>query len=268
VTRTKQINATISAIRLWIALALHFLYLAAPSPAQSRLVGWWKFDEGSGATAYDDSRLGHHGALHGGCSFTKDGLRGGAIDFACLDGYISVSHSSNLEPATGTIQVWVKPALLQNADILFKTSNVLQQTGAMGTYGGVYGLQIKADGGAVAYVLNDDPATPGAPWRFAYAPAGSIQAAKWHHLAMRWDGTRLSIFVDGLLKGQAPYKAIPGIGLSYGGASEFVIGQGTYSSDQAAHEFLGKLDELRFYNYARTNEQISSDWHQRATNMP
>jgi hypothetical protein len=244
-----------------------FLWLAPAIPAADSLVGWWTFNEGHGTDAYDKSRMGNHGKLQGGCSFTQHGLSGSAIDFTCLDGQVAVNHNPMLEPHTGTIQAWLRIPMRQNSDVLVKTSNIRHRTGYYdGVYQGVYGLQIQADGSAKAYVLNDDPTTPGAPWRAASAPPGSITVSKWHHLVLRWDGARVAIFVDGDLKAHTPYDPIPGTGLSYGGHSGLVMGQGTRWGDSASHELLGTLDNVRFYNYARSNTHILNDYHQRGSN--
>ena len=264
----RRIAAWLRAAVTTVVFSMLLWQLPAASGANT-LVGWWPFDEGSGITAFDKSGFGNTGTLHGGCSYTRDALVGTALMVSCLDGSVSVNHSKSLEPETGTLQAWIKLPMLQDSDIAVKTSNVLIRTMlSNGTYHGVYGLRITANGGAGAYVLNDDPATPGAPWRFANAPAGSIQAGKWHHLVLRWDGRSVAIFVNGVLKAQTAYLAVPGFGLSYGGISSLVFAQGTKWADNARHEFLGQIEDVRFYNYARSSAQIATDWQQRAQNQP
>ena len=55
--------------------------------------GFWLFNEGSGDTVYDLSGGGHHGTLHGGCSWEEGGLK--------LDGtsgtYVEVPHWDGLD---------------------------------------------------------------------------------------------------------------------------------------------------------------------------
>jgi len=45
--------------------------------ADSRLVGWWKLDEGAGGTAADASGYGNHGTLVGGCQWVSGHYGGG-----------------------------------------------------------------------------------------------------------------------------------------------------------------------------------------------
>ena len=54
------------------------------------LVGWWKFDQGSGTVAYDSSGNGNDGSLTGGPTWAT-GKIGGALSFDGVDDYVEVS---------------------------------------------------------------------------------------------------------------------------------------------------------------------------------
>ena len=45
--------------------------------ADSRLVGWWRLDEGAGGTTADASGYGNHGTLVGGCQWVSGHDGGG-----------------------------------------------------------------------------------------------------------------------------------------------------------------------------------------------
>ncbi|MHC4356229.1 MAG: hypothetical protein ACYS0H_26295, partial [Planctomycetota bacterium] len=47
------------------------------STTRADLVGQWKFDEGSGTTAYDSSGNGYDGTLEGGATWAEGRFRGG-----------------------------------------------------------------------------------------------------------------------------------------------------------------------------------------------
>jgi len=77
---------------------------AAPAPAEqpktagldtdAHLVGWWKFDDASGATAADSSKQGRNGTLQGGLSFDKDsapGRTGKALKFDGKEGFVQIT---------------------------------------------------------------------------------------------------------------------------------------------------------------------------------
>jgi len=54
------------------------------------LVGWWRFDEGSGTVAYDSSGNGHHGNLLNSSTWTN-GKIGGAISLDGTNDYVEIS---------------------------------------------------------------------------------------------------------------------------------------------------------------------------------
>jgi len=99
------------------------------------LVGWWKFDEGSGTTAYDSSGKGNHGQLIGDTQWVADGLIGGALyfndfsDTACRveiptegmsasAGTIALrdSHNRKMGMAPLDAETWYHIALTWNGD--------------------------------------------------------------------------------------------------------------------------------------------------------
>ena len=66
------------------------LSLTLISTANAELVGWWKFDEGSGTTAYDFSGNGNDGTLeNAGAMGWEGGMNGMALRFEG-GGYVSV----------------------------------------------------------------------------------------------------------------------------------------------------------------------------------
>ena len=85
-----------------IALAMSLLMA---SGARADLVGQWKFDEGSGTTAYDSSGNGNDGTLQGGATWT-DGRFGGGIQLDGSSGYVSVP-GFQLTTGTITFVAWV-----------------------------------------------------------------------------------------------------------------------------------------------------------------
>jgi hypothetical protein len=57
--------------------------------ADPSLIAWWRFEEGSGTTAYDSSGNGNDGTLVGGATWTT-GRFGGGIELDGTSGYVSV----------------------------------------------------------------------------------------------------------------------------------------------------------------------------------
>ncbi len=73
--------------------------------ADPSLIAWWRFEEGSGTTAYDSSGNGNDGTLVGGATWTE-GRFGGGIELDGTSGYVSVPDFE-LTTDTITFVAWV-----------------------------------------------------------------------------------------------------------------------------------------------------------------
>jgi hypothetical protein len=261
--KTKKIK-TVIAIVMVIILFISGIGLEASAKKGGNfgegLEIWWQFDEGSGTTVSDSSGKGNDCGIGGGAAFTNDALLGSAVDFNS-QGFMMIKHNPSLEPFTGTIEIWVKIDDPQNSDILRKTTTLRVRSNIPCAIT-VYGLRIRTDGSVQGFVANDDPTTPGQPWRSAYSPPNLVTPGSWHHLAMRWDGSTVAIFVDGTMWDATPYDPVPGLGLSYHGSSPiyFAIASTWSSIWLGPHEFIGQLDDFRFYAHACSDVEIFSDF--------
>ena len=81
------------------------LAISVSEGADPSLVGWWRFEEGSGTTAYDSSGNGLDGELVGGVTWTQ-GRIGGGIELDGTSGYVSVPDFE-LTTDTITFVAWV-----------------------------------------------------------------------------------------------------------------------------------------------------------------
>ncbi len=85
----------------YLLLTTCFLY------ADTGLVGYWKFDEGSGTTATDSSGNGNTGTIYG--ATWVDGKSGKALSFDGNDDYVvSTTVNFSTGSADRTISFWVK----------------------------------------------------------------------------------------------------------------------------------------------------------------
>jgi hypothetical protein len=258
-------------IRWSIAVALCFVAIAVLLPEVMQaadnptLIGWWKFDDGSGTTATDSGGLGNDGELEGDAEFTSDGVVGGAVKFFGTQyDHVEVLGNPSLEPATGTFQAWIKVDTLHNADIVRKTTNYQVRSEFGPVYKSVYGLRISAGGRVLAFIGNDADLEDF--WTFLDPLDVLITEDTWHHVAMRWDGTIFTLFVDGVIRDEKWYWAIDGIGLSYSGNSSFFLGAA--SSGTFGGEFIGQMDDVRFFGWARTDKEIYKDFKTRGLKPP
>ncbi len=100
--------------------------LTLTNSASAELVGWWKFDDGSGATALDSSGKGNDGTLQGDPQWVE-GQFGGALEFDGSGDYVDCGNAASLDiygaDAQVTIALWVN------------TPNVSQVHGSLVTKG-------------------------------------------------------------------------------------------------------------------------------------
>jgi inosine-uridine nucleoside N-ribohydrolase len=209
-----------------------------PTPAPA-LVGYWKFDETSGTTASDSSGKVHTGTVVNGAAWTG-GKINNALNFDGVDDYVTVPHSSDFA-FTGTqsfsVAVWVYIPSLP------------------GKWSGIVTKGRDADSGG--YGMWIDPTNK---WTFGskqggtfYNLTGSTVTTGWHHavIVQNGPGNQRLIYVDGAQNAS---------GTAYGSSSvsELWIG----GAKSVAEYFSGKIDEVRFYNYALSVAEIQSLYNQ------
>ncbi|MCP4608871.1 MAG: LamG domain-containing protein, partial [Planctomycetes bacterium] len=168
-------NILIYVISFALVLAVSTAEGADPS-----LVGWWRFEEGSGITAYDSSGNGLDGELIGGVTWTQ-GRFGGGIELDGTSGYISIPDFE-LTTDSITFVSWVNgwkgadwaPLISSRAvddcEMIFSDDDTLRyvwNTDSSATWGWASGPVIPQDtwamlavtidpAQAVAYVYTDD----------------------------------------------------------------------------------------------------------------
>ena len=106
---------------------LSLVLTSVANAADPSLVGWWRLDESSGATARDSSGNGSDGTLNGGLQWV-DGKIDGALQFDGSSGYVRIPHSDSLKVLNQgdfTCAMWF------NQDFV-TLANLLQQTDSNG----------------------------------------------------------------------------------------------------------------------------------------
>jgi cysteine-rich repeat protein len=96
-------------------------------------------------------------------------------------------------------------------------------------------------------------------WESPLESTLSVPTGSWHHVAMTWDGTTLSLFVDGMAAGSATsaYSGpIPALS-----DARFYVASNYLTGGQAenGHFFNGYIDEIKIWDAARTREEICED---------
>ena len=221
----------------------------AVAPFSDGLVAYYSFN----GTAKDQSGNGNDGAIMD-ASMASD--RFGASS-QCLFfpgyGYVYVSNTAATESLrTLTVSAWVKHD----------------------------GLGSGPNGVSIASKVSDDSSA--LAWNLSIAPTGKLrlsanvgswsyfqcetvlEAGVWYHVAMAYDGLKLTGFVNGRLDGisNLPGSLAP---------STRPIRIGAYSPTLGPDDqmfFVGKIDEVRIYNRALSDQEINDLYHFEAPEGP
>ena len=220
-------------------------YAGPWSLSEAGPIAYWRFEEGSGNTASDSSGNGNNGTLQGGVNWTsqvapKDGGNW-ALEFNGSSGKIEIPHQSiQVGMSSLTIEAWVKPTGLPNSQ-----NTIVKKWGWGGTED-AYCLRIDNDG-RVVFTVHD-----GSQGESVWSNI-SIPLNQWTHIAGVWDGSTVKIYLNGELNNSAPAQIGPIGNCTY----PLTIGGPYYS--WLSEWFKGIIDEVKIYNYVRTDAQIAED---------
>ncbi|UCE50700.1 MAG: LamG domain-containing protein, partial [Phycisphaerales bacterium] len=203
--------------------------LSAAGDASAELVAWWRFDDGSGATAMDSSGNGNDGTLEGGAQWT-DGQIGGAIQFNGSDSRVVAPHIP-LNNQSFTIAMWVNPVLYTNETVVFSQVQTNSQHLSMH-------YRLWGDGRVRMGFYSNDLDTV----------AGTVADNNWYHITFWYDFDNQDrrIYINGV-------EAARGSATPYLGASgNTVIGMW----DNTAQWFRGIIDDVQIYDHPLSEAEI------------
>ena len=218
-----------------LILALGLVLTSAAKGADLSLVGWWKFDEGSGDTAADSSGNENHGTLSAtNIKWTEEGWINGALNFTGGDNYVVVPDSPTLNPTEEiTIIAWLKPTWTGNSRILQKGSGDNQ-----------YRLLRESGDNLVFHLagLSND--------RLENIPCPS--GGEWTHVAAIYDGAAMKVYYNSKLVGEMATSGA--ISTSTG---PLYIGT-KHPGAPAGDVYKGIMDEVRLYSRALTETEVAA----------
>jgi hypothetical protein len=229
------------------------LYEWAPGP-----VAHWKFDEHAGTTAYDSAASttfsgGNHGTLGGGTAdyipTWTQGKYGGALLFDGNDRVKmgSLPYFDNLKAFT--VSSWAK----WSSSSPMNYNSITVVGGGFVALGGGW-----TDHKANMYTLSGTWRTPG-------NSTTNIDDSNWHYLTGLYDGVYLRLYIDGIQESANNVGA-----LTYdNNGNYFQIGGcwGTTGCNADGEAWYGLIDDVRIYNYARTQKQILEDMNGSKKNL-
>ena len=215
-------------------------------PIEEGLVGFWRFDEGTGAKANDSSGNGNHGSLRGARLAWTEGHLGAALEIPDVANHgVMVPASPSLDGVHAfTIAAWIYRTEDRgaSADIVSRRSTGSSEH---------FAFALTNEGKPRIY-LNSHlmPAPP------ALTGPDPIPMNQWVHLAATYNGTTLHLYANG--------TDIGNLALSTPIAADktfLCIGCNQNSDTAVTEPLAGRIDDLRLYQRALNADQIAAIAH-------
>ncbi|MBL7185483.1 MAG: LamG domain-containing protein [Phycisphaerae bacterium] len=215
-----------------ISFAL-LLSLVLSGGVQADLVGWWRLDDGSGATAIDSSGSGNDGTFQGSPQWVA-GKVGGGLAFDGGD-YVNVPGATDIKPESLTLMTWVSFDSVAGGrqDFVSKDDDY-----AFSLHEGAADQKIH---GIV---------TSAGDWSVVHGST-VVETDTWYHTALTYDSSTqmLVLYLDGQVDGELSVPA--GVEHRRGGP----LTLGTFSG----RDLLGKLDDIKIFDHAMSELEIKGE---------
>lgn len=212
-----------------------------------RPVAIWRFNEAYGNTAFDSSLYGNHLTLDGPTWLAPNGrgrdLRGGTLSFDGSNDYLFREPDTDFNFGNGsfTISGWFKLPMS-----IASQGTILARYGTAG-----FKVYVKSTG-EVCFGIDDD-STWGPDDEVCNNQ--SLADSTWHHFsAVKTGTTSIALYVDGVKAAEDASLTATG---SLNDKARLYLG---IDSDGSSNPFKGELDDVMIYPYARTLDQIKTDY--------
>ena len=209
--------------------------LVGPAFAQGPVAAYG-LNAGAGTAAADDSGNGRAGAISGATWST--GKYSGGLSFNGSSSFVTVAdHPSLALGRTGTLEAWVSLSRLGQWHGLIAKGSVNNDS--------IHNYALEVDQlNRPLCIIGDGSAS------LALSGLPALTANRLTHLACTWDGSMLSLYVDGVLRAARVQTITPA-----SNTAPLYLGQFGGNSDRLA----GVLDEVRVYTRALTAAEIQAD---------
>jgi hypothetical protein len=219
--------------------------VSAPATLNNGLVGYWPFN----GNANDESGNGNNGTVNG-ATLTTDrfGVMNKAYSFDGIDDYIYTNYNGVLGNNSRSICAWVKVASFSDFASIFTYGSTTSTNGGSDRYScllrndGTEGVSLDIDGSRITYSYN-------------------VTASDWYFYTWVFDNSisnsisDVKIYVDGLLLSSMLENYVP---FPTAGLINTIIDENVKFGSTNNTTFLnGKLDDIRIYNRALTQEEIT-----------
>ncbi|MCC2630386.1 MAG: hypothetical protein K0S38_195 [Candidatus Paceibacter sp.] len=192
--------------------------------------GMWNFDEGAGTTVTDISGNSNNGTLSGAYTWVN-GVHGKAVSFNAVG--VSVGSKNVYDSSHFTVAFWIKP-------------NVINQSSRW--YNIIMGREVYLNSG-FRIAINPDGTiffwTTESGGNLQYSSTVKITTDQFYHVAVTYDGTKATTYINGKPAGSQTGTYIIPTGATF----RINSGGGLGFSNSA-------FDEVRYYTQSLTAQSI------------
>jgi chitodextrinase len=241
----KRYKVTLASLASGIAL-----FLAANAFAAEGPIAAYNFNAGTGTSLSDESGNERVGTLINGPTWTT-GRNGGGLSFDGSDDYVTVGDVDQADGVTAvTVSAWVK---FRNSGGGSVETHLVDKSQCSGyVNGGPWELGVAMTSAHKAeFLIHPRDGSPSA-YIFSGPSVTSVDDGNWHYVTGRYDGSALSIWVDGVLENS---RSAPGLTLS---SSNYHAEFGGHCNGYS-YPFNGTLDDVRIYRRPLTQAEIQGD---------
>lgn len=208
------------------------LSLQAELPDPPASVLWYAFD-GVYGTELRDHMGSAHGVVNGAVELVA-GKRGRGLGTSLSNEWVD-TPSVNVDDGTWSVSAWFR---IEASPLGTNTMKLLQQLDGTGT-GGTW-LAVKDVSGTLKLTSQIGGAE---------TTGGTVSLNQWHHAAMVSDGGTIRLYLDGVKVAETNQALEIN-------AAGFRIGNFKQSPGDA-HQWVGKMDDVAFYDRALTQTEIN-----------
>jgi hypothetical protein len=185
-------------------------------------VGYWKFEEGSGTAALDETINLNDGTISGAARTA--GISGEGLSFDGVNDYVQIPDDDSLDlTSAGSIEVWA----WKNSQMYVTKGNTTE-----------YQLMDYSTTGRIAVRWGSDSNS--------LTSSNAVPTGSWHHIVATYDGSTISLYIDGSLSNSKPFTTD-----AVANTTPVRIG-----ARGNAYYFDGLIDEVVIYNRALTDTEV------------
>lgn len=263
-------EGTIDEVKIFDAAAtnLQASYLALRNDP----LAWWRFDECVGTTIYDTGTYEYNGTMTPGASGTtsvgtcetsatsswyngRNGKYNSGLDFDGTDDYVTIPDASSKDAQmTHTLDFFDTDPDFSisgwfNRDTFANDHTILAKRN--GIAAGDAGYLIYVDDSTDKLIFEVSDATD----EYSVTSTATFTSTGWNHFAIVWDDDNaglIKMYINGVEDTTAVHSGTLAIVGNLANAVELRIG----SESDGANYFDGKLDDIRFFRYTLSANQV------------